>query len=49
MGERRSASGRRAVDRLRKSLAIEHAKLQILQGITRVTREAYTLDQLYDY
>lgn len=49
MTERRLSPGRRAIDRLRKSLAIEHAKLQVLQGISRMAKEAYTLEKLYDY
>lgn len=49
MTERRLSSGRRAIDGLRKSLAIEHAKLEVLEGISRMAEEAYTLEQLYDY
>ena len=41
--------GRRSIDKLRKSLAIEHAKLKVLQGISRMAQEAYTLEKLYEY
>src|SRR3989304_6939495 len=43
------SSGRRAIDKLRKSLAIEHAKLEVLEGISRMAQEAYTLEKLYEY
>jgi HD-GYP domain-containing protein (c-di-GMP phosphodiesterase class II) len=49
MKERRISPERRAVDRLKKTLAIEHAKLEILQGISRVSQETYNIIELYDY
>jgi len=52
---KRSSKGRRSTDqtgavlRLRRELALERAKREVLQGLSRIPLEAQSLDRLYDH
>ena len=53
--KRRSLRGRRSTDqtksvlRLQRELSLERAKREVLQGISRISMEAESLDRLYDH
>jgi putative nucleotidyltransferase with HDIG domain len=52
---KRSSKGRRSTDqtgavlRLKRELALERAKREVLQGVSRIPLEAQSLDRLYDH
>jgi HD-GYP domain-containing protein (c-di-GMP phosphodiesterase class II) len=55
MIRKRSIKGRRSTDhsgsllRLKRELTLERAKREVLQGISRMSREVLSLDRLYDH